>query len=186
MKHIAQLIEGTHSVLHQLWEKNQQVQQINQTLTDMLPSPLSKHCRVVNLREQTAVIYTDSAVWATRLRYLIPEVLLIWQQQAAEITKIEIRVHLEAIEPVVTPHSNSTSAMSPVSAPIISNASVERQPSPETTPFQPVVSSVKKRGPYPLTQNAADYLRHTADLTPHPHLKAVLLRLASRSQTDKD
>lgn len=184
MKHIAQLIEGTHSVLHQLWEKNQQVQQINQTLTDMLPPPLSKHCRVINLREQTAVIYTDSAVWATRLRYLIPEVLLTWQQQAAEITKIEIRVHLEAIEPIT---SNSNSAMSPVAAPIISNTSMEIPPSPETTPFQPVVPSVKKRGPYPLTQNAADYLRHTADLTRHPHLKAVLLRLASRSQpTDKE
>lgn len=156
MKHISELVEGAQNVLQQLWEKNQQVQQVNQTLPDILPKPLSLHCRVVNVREQTAVIYTDSAAWATRLRYLVPQILQGWQQYSLMITKVEIRVHLETFVPT-EPVLHPTRA-------------------PETT-------LSKTRGPYPLTQNAANYLRHTADTTSHPRLKAVLLRLANRSQT---
>lgn len=153
MKHISELVEGAQSVLQQLWEKNHQVQQVNQTLPNILPEPLLQHCRVVNVREQIAVIYTDSAAWATRLRYLVPQILQVWQQHSFTITKIEIRVHLETFS-----STESTSSVAP----------------PETT-----VS--KNRGPYPLTQNAANYLRHTAEATTHPRLKAVLLRLANRS-----
>ncbi|MEZ5672798.1 MAG: hypothetical protein R3E08_10640 [Thiotrichaceae bacterium] len=59
---------------------------------------------------------------------------------------------------------------------------------PATTTQSPIIaqSRINKRKPYPLTQNAADHLRHTADSTTHPRLKAVLLRLASRSVADKD
>lgn len=181
MKNIAQLIEGTQNILHQLWEKNQHVQQVNQTLMLTLPSPLSKHCRVVNLREQTAVIYADSAAWATRLRYLIPDILQAWQQQTSEITKIEIRVHLEAIEPTTAPNTLSPE-------PLMFPPTLTVTSPPETTPLPPIISQarINKRRPYPLTQNAADHLRHTADSTTHPRLKAVLLRLASRSEADKD
>ncbi len=156
MKHIGELVEGAQNVLQQLWEKNQQVQQVNQTLPNILPKPLLQHCRVVNVREHTAVIYTDSAAWATRLRYLVPQILQVWQQHSFTIIKIEIKVHLETFVPT--------------------ESVLHTALAPETT-----IS--KTRGPYPLTQNAANYLRHTADATSHPRLKAVLLRLASRSQT---
>jgi hypothetical protein len=158
MKHIGELVEGAQNVLQQLWEKNQHVQQVNQTLPNILPKPLAVHCRVVNVREQTAVIYTDSAAWATRLRYLVPQILQVWQQQAFTIQKIEIKVQLET--------------------------SVATEPTLHTT-LAPETTISKTRGPYPLTQNAANYLRHTAETTEHPRLKAVLLRLASRSQTGK-
>jgi len=172
MRNIAKLIEGAQSVLQQLWEKNLHLQQINQTLPNILPKPLAQHCRVVNLREQTVVIYADSAAWATRLRYLIPTVLQAWQQQPFDITKIEIRVHLEAVEPSSAPAVVEPLAVNPV-----------MQLPPKTTHSATAVTK-KSRGPYPLTENAADYLRHTANATSHPRLKAVLLRLASRSQTD--
>lgn len=174
MRNIAELIEGAQSVLQQLWEKNLHLQQINQTLPNILPKPLAQHCRVVNLREQTVVIYADSAAWATRLRYLIPTVLQAWQQQSFDITKIEIRVHLEAMAPNPAPPTvvEPLAAVNPV-----------MQLPPKTTHSATAVTK-KSRGPYPLTENAADYLRHTANATSHPRLKAVLLRLASRSQTD--
>lgn len=152
MKHITELVEGAQNVLQQLWEKNSKVQQVNQTLPNILPKPLLPHCRVVNVREQVAVIYTDSAAWATRLRYLVPQILQVWQQHSITITKIEIRVHLETFN------------------------SIEL-----TSPVTPPATISKTRGPYPLTQNAANYLRHTAEATTHPRLKAVLLRLANRS-----
>jgi len=176
MKHIGELVEGAQNILQQLWEKNVHLQQINQTLPTILPQPLARHCRVVNLREKTVVIYTDSAAWATRLRYLIPTILQAWQQQPFDINKIEIKVHLEAIEPLIASDASLTVVAPPVTH------SAAQQP-PKTT--RPETAATKKnRGPYPLTENAADYLRNTANATAHPRLKAVLLRLASRSQTD--
>ena len=166
MRNIAKLIEGAQSVLQQLWEKNLHLQQSNQTLPNILPKPLAQHCRVVNLREQTVVIYADSAVWATRLRYQIPTILQAWQAQPFDITKVEIRVHLEAIEPSSAPAVVESLGVNPV------------------VQLPPKTTTKKSRGPYPLTENAADYLRNTANATTHPRLKAVLLRLASRSQTD--
>ncbi|MFU8797515.1 MAG: DUF721 domain-containing protein [Gammaproteobacteria bacterium] len=45
-----------------------------------LPSPLQKHCQVANLRDNCLIIMTDSAAWATQIRFLTPDLLKCLKQ----------------------------------------------------------------------------------------------------------
>lgn len=66
----------------------------DEVLHSLLPDELAPHCHTVNIISNTIVIETDSAVWATRLRYLAPELIKILQQNSpfAHLTEIQCRV----------------------------------------------------------------------------------------------
>ena len=49
--------------------------ELQQRLRTALPAPLNDHVTVANSRNGTLTIYTDSAAWAARLRFRIPEML---------------------------------------------------------------------------------------------------------------
>lgn len=94
MKSMRQLIANPSSILYRLLQHSQTLEQLDKWLQASLPIPLQQHCYIANLRNNTLVVHTDSSLWATRLRYLIPELLYRWQQEKSmpTIDKIEIRI----------------------------------------------------------------------------------------------
>lgn len=94
MKSMRQLIANPSSILYRLLQHSQTLEQLDNWLQASLPIPLQPHCYIANLRNNTLVVHTDSSLWATRLRYLTPELLYRWQQEKSmpTIDKIEIRI----------------------------------------------------------------------------------------------
>ncbi len=82
MKNFSQLMSHPTNVLYQLHQHGQFIQQLQQVLQGDLPAPLNQHCYIANLRDKILVIHTDSALWATRLRYLVPDLLTQWQRDS--------------------------------------------------------------------------------------------------------
>jgi hypothetical protein len=95
MKTFSQLMMK-HGALNQLFQQSQLLKQLEQTLYTQLPTPLNQHCHIANLRGKVLIIHTDSALWATQLRYLIPELINQWQQDISPLSaidNIEVKVY---------------------------------------------------------------------------------------------
>jgi hypothetical protein len=74
-KPVAKILSRRNSALSSLFERAQYLQQLTQALRDSLDTQLAEHVTVANLREQTAVITTDTPAWLTQLRYQAPAIL---------------------------------------------------------------------------------------------------------------
>lgn len=61
------------SILGFIQKKVQELKKINQLWQKEISPDLSQHSCVANFREGCLIIELDSAAWATRLRYLIPD-----------------------------------------------------------------------------------------------------------------
>lgn len=70
------------------------LRKLTQTLKTLVDAPLCEHIYVANVRDDTLVIGTDSAVWHTRVKYLSPVILEQIQgiKGLEEIRKIAFRV----------------------------------------------------------------------------------------------
>ena len=62
------------SVLAFIQNKVQQLINLNQIWQTVISNELNEHTRVANFRKGYLIIECDSAVWATRLRYLLPDI----------------------------------------------------------------------------------------------------------------
>ena len=69
------LIGDPSGEIKSLMDQLAKIQTLNNTLQCKLNATLSKHCRVVNLRKSTMVIAVDSAAWANKLRFQVPDLL---------------------------------------------------------------------------------------------------------------
>lgn len=100
MKTIYRLIfNQTGSGLGYIVQRSLLLKQIDALFKTHLPLLIGQHCHIINIRDNTLVIHTDSAAWASRLRYMIPELLEFWQADkqlnAIEITHIDIKTRVE-------------------------------------------------------------------------------------------
>lgn len=80
-------------VLQPLMQKAHSLARLDQRVGALLPASIKGHCRVANMRDTALVLLVDSAAWATRLRYLAPD--LCRQLQAGELphlTRVEVRI----------------------------------------------------------------------------------------------
>lgn len=68
------LQQDPQSILGFLQKKVYELKNLNQRWRAEVPSPLSAYSRVANFRDQCLIIEIDSAAWATRLRYLLPDI----------------------------------------------------------------------------------------------------------------
>ncbi len=77
-----------------LIEQAHRLQAIDILLPACIPGELVAHVRTANWRNDRLVLQTDSAAWATRLRYLLPQLQRCLQQhpQLAELQQIDLRV----------------------------------------------------------------------------------------------
>lgn len=85
---------SSNGVLLPLNQQSQFLKRLDKICKDSLPTPLSQHCHVANLRDKILVIHTDSSLWATRLRLLVPALKHQWQanQFVPGIEQIEVKV----------------------------------------------------------------------------------------------
>lgn len=63
-------IKAANLITYSIW-----LSQLTRQIHHILGQPLAEHCQVVNLRYDVLVLQTDSPAWATKLRYLLPEIL---------------------------------------------------------------------------------------------------------------
>lgn len=66
----------------------------NAALRAVLPSELCSECQVANLRDQVLTVHLTTASWATRLRFLVPDLLprLNRLSDFAEVREVRIKV----------------------------------------------------------------------------------------------
>ncbi len=84
---------------HRLWSHAQLLAELTDYLNKTLPSSISGHCMVANLRDTELVIGTDSPVWTARLRYYTPQIL---KHFATHPTVAVRRVKIRAL-PIANP-----------------------------------------------------------------------------------
>lgn len=62
------MIQADHTLLS-ITKKSAEIQSANKILARILPDDLKKHCVVANIRFTIITLTSDSATWATHLRY---------------------------------------------------------------------------------------------------------------------
>ncbi|MEY6431725.1 DciA family protein [Thioalkalicoccus limnaeus] len=62
----------------------------------VLPQPLRAHCQRVVIKPDKVVLYTNSAVWATPLRFLAPEIVRAVGTLKPDIQSCQVRVRPQA------------------------------------------------------------------------------------------
>jgi hypothetical protein len=74
--------------------RGKKLQQLSRFIQSTLDPEMAAHCQLLNLRNESLIMACDSTVWATRLRYHIPSLLLSLQQQTelGGVVDIQIRV----------------------------------------------------------------------------------------------
>ncbi len=85
--------------LAELMRRSRQLQLVARRVRNLLPAALARECQPGNVVNDTLYLYVSSPVWATRLRYLAPELVkeLRLRPEMGRISKIRIVVQPEAI-----------------------------------------------------------------------------------------
>lgn len=106
------------SVLAFIQNKVQQLTKLNPIWLAEIPSDLAEHTRIANFRDGYLIVECDSAAWATRLRYILPDITqkLLKHPDFRDLTHIEWN-----IQPLF--HTPNTQ-LSPL-PPMLSSASAE-------------------------------------------------------------
>jgi len=121
-KPVAKILSRQNSALNSLLERAQYLQQLTQALRDCLDEPLAAHVTVANLREETAVIITDTPAWLTQLRYQAPTILSLLKTLPGlqKLQKVQFKIQPTSLSPPIPParraHLSATGAHSLESA----------------------------------------------------------------------
>jgi len=65
----------------------------------LLPGELADHCVAARKREQLLILHADSAVWATRLRFLAAQIISLLQPDHPALREIKVKLLLPARAP---------------------------------------------------------------------------------------
>lgn len=74
-------------------------------LQQCLPADLANHCASAHIRDNTLVVHTDSPAWATRLRYLAPQLIKAVAGEYPTIQSLSVRLIVE--QPVPAPKATA-------------------------------------------------------------------------------
>jgi len=93
-------------------------------LRALLPQELASECRIGNVRDQVLTVHINNAAWATRLRFLVPELLRSLNRLTDFATVTDIRLKVVPLVPgaLQTTHIEST-VRPPDRAPLLELAS---------------------------------------------------------------
>ncbi len=69
-------------------------------LRQCLSTDLAEHCASAHIRENTLVIHADSPAWATRLRYLAPQLVKAVAGEYPAVQAVSVRLMVEQPVPV--------------------------------------------------------------------------------------
>ena len=91
VRHLLQDKPTLKSLELEINAQNALLQQVRQ----FLPGDLMERCRAAQIRDQRLVLHTESPVWATRLRYLAPQLLSLLRHEHPGLTGVTVKVLLE-------------------------------------------------------------------------------------------
>jgi len=91
---ISDLLNNPKGDFGQILKRVKELRNLTRELHGMVDAPLNQHIFVSNIRDNTLVIGTDSAVWHTRIKYLAPMILdqMRSKQGLEKLQRIEFRV----------------------------------------------------------------------------------------------
>lgn len=64
-----------NSSLDGIIRRGRQLHGLNILLGELLGTELATHCQLANIRNNTLILATDSSAWATRIRYMAPQLI---------------------------------------------------------------------------------------------------------------
>lgn len=91
---ITSLVSTESSPLQTLVKKAQRIQQLGQKLETRLDPSLQGNFTLANINEGVATILADSSAWATRLRYQIPVILDVLNNQLGQHHVSTVRIKI--------------------------------------------------------------------------------------------
>lgn len=104
---INQVLNNSTGGFAQVLERAKLFRKLTFRLKNLVDAPLNEHIHVANIRDNTLIVGTDSAVWHTRIRYLAPAIL----QQMKQIKGLESLERVEfRVQPSSTIHSQKTTS----------------------------------------------------------------------------
>jgi hypothetical protein len=111
------LQQDPQSILGFIQKKVMELNQLNEIWRTENTADLAQHSRIANFRDSCLVIEVDNAAWATRLRYLLPDL----KQQLMKHAALK---NLKKIEWYIQPHFHPISQPSKL-PPVLSNNSTQ-------------------------------------------------------------
>lgn len=102
------LFEEAHDELAILVTRTRQLKRLTREFRSLLDQELASHCYIGKLETTTLCIYVDSAAWATRLRFQVPQLIPQLQRLESAFSKLEriqvkiLTQHEQAISPATT------------------------------------------------------------------------------------
>lgn len=106
-KTLPELFTGQeNSSLDGVIRRGRQLQGLNTLISELLGSELAAHCQLANIRDKTLILTADSAAWATRVRYMAPQLLqkLRSDERLNGIDSVHVKI-TPPVSPADTSHS---------------------------------------------------------------------------------
>ncbi|MBD3609325.1 MAG: DUF721 domain-containing protein [Gammaproteobacteria bacterium] len=99
-KQINTLLSKLKQTSH-MFKQIEHEKRLTQNLRALLPSPLAENCQAGGIKNDTLIIFTTSAVWASKLRYLIPTLLADFSEHPKfqQVTEINIKINQSTKQP---------------------------------------------------------------------------------------
>jgi len=107
----------SHNQLNYLTERSQKLIQLNSVLQKVLPKQLYGRCRLANITKNSLVIQTDTAQYASLLRFDAPRICKAMNEHLAhQVTRLSVKVNanirFRAAAPKVERKLSSSAAQS--------------------------------------------------------------------------
>ena len=96
------LVCKQNSQLYKITQRAQKLNHLNFILQQVMPPQFSAHCLLANINNQTIIIHTDNATYASLLRFQATTLCkAISEHTSQNVTKLEVRVKpsFQAIQP---------------------------------------------------------------------------------------
>ena len=94
MRNINTILDNTEA-FGSLYTHSMEILKLQSSIRTKLGSPLSDHIYLANINTEQLILYTDSPVWAAKLRYLTTELLDIVKRYPTfkNVTSVRIKIN---------------------------------------------------------------------------------------------
>lgn len=96
------LVCKQNSQLNNIAQRAQKLNHLNFILQQVMPPQFSAHCQLANINNQTIIIHTDNASYASLLRFQATTLCKVISEHTSQnVTKLEVKVKpsFQAIQP---------------------------------------------------------------------------------------
>ena len=107
-----------------------------------LPADVATHCLAAQKRDEVLVLHTDSPAWATRLRYVAPQLISVLRPEYPALRDVAVRLQ---VEPRRTTRTQSKAHHSNRAAIIIPDSARHAKPGPLQDALRRLGDALKRR-----------------------------------------